>query len=47
MRENRRYLHPYAKVKDIMNQKKILSTIINQHSKYSTIGNKEKIAITN
>ncbi|MFW9969105.1 MAG: EFR1 family ferrodoxin [Candidatus Odinarchaeota archaeon] len=45
--EKGRYPHPYAKVKEMINQKKIPSTIINQYSKYSTFGNNEKPYITN
>jgi formate hydrogenlyase subunit 6/NADH:ubiquinone oxidoreductase subunit I/flavodoxin len=45
--EKGRYPHPYAKVKDMINQKKISSTLINQNSMYSTFDNKEKIVITN
>ena len=46
-REKGRYPHPYAKMKNIVNQKKIPFSIINQISKDSTFGNKEKIVITN
>ncbi len=46
-KEKGRYPHPYAKVKDMINQKKIPFTKLNQYNKYSTFGNKEKPAITN
>ncbi|MFX1566881.1 MAG: EFR1 family ferrodoxin [Promethearchaeota archaeon] len=45
--EKGRYPHPYAKVKDMINQKKIPSTTLNHYSKYSTFGNNEKPNITN
>jgi len=45
-KEKGRYPHPYARVKDMINQKKSPSTFINLRSKYSTIGKKEKLVIT-
>ncbi|MFW9929835.1 MAG: EFR1 family ferrodoxin [Candidatus Thorarchaeota archaeon] len=45
--EKGRYPHPYAKVKDMVNQKEISSYCVKQNSKYSAIGDKEKIVITN
>lgn len=45
-KEKGRYPHPYARVRDMVNQRKYPSNSINLYSKYSTIGKKKRIVIT-
>ncbi len=44
--EKGRYPHPYAQVKDMVNQKSNLSPALDNQSRHLTIGNKKKLVIT-